>query len=121
MRYYQSFTSKVIILVLTFLLPVFLYAKNTPPKVDAGVLIRVIYPATKTATLLGSGSDAEGPVTFQWKQIGGNSVTKIANPASATTLVSNLKPGLYTFVLSATDIDGVIRRDTTNVTVLEKL
>ena len=121
MRYYQSFTSKVIILVLTFLLPVFLYAKNTPPKVDAGVLIRVIYPATKNATLIGSGSDAEGPVTFQWMQLGGNSVAKIAKPTNATTLVSNLKPGLYTFVLSATDIDGVIRRDTTNVTVLEKL
>ena len=121
MRYYQSFTSKLIIPVLTFLLPVFLFAKNTPPKVDAGVLIRVIYPATKTATLLGSGSDAEGPVTFQWKQVGGNSVAKIADPTKATTVVSNLKPGLYTFVLTGTDIDGVIRRDTTNVTVLEKL
>src|SRR4051794_6061281 len=121
MRYFQSFTSKVIIQTLTFLLPVFIFAQNKPPQVDAGAIRRVIYPATTSATLLGSGSDAEGPVTFQWKQVGGNSVAKIVRPKNDTTKVNNLKPGLYTFVLSGTDKNGVTRSDTTHITVLEKL
>jgi poly(3-hydroxybutyrate) depolymerase len=94
---------------------------TTIPKVDAGSLSRVVYPTSTSAILSGSGSDSIGAVTFNWTQIGGNSPATITQPASAVTTVSNLKPGLYTFVLTVTNKGNISRADTTQISVLEKL
>jgi len=120
LRYFQSFTAKVFIKAIFILLPVFALA-NRPPKVEAGPAIRVVYPSTASATLLGSGSDFNGPVTFQWKQLSGNTRSRIAQPTSAITTVTNLRPGLYTYSLTVTDTDGLSRSDTTTISVLQKM
>ncbi|TKK68471.1 hypothetical protein FC093_10080 [Ilyomonas limi] len=93
---------------------------NTPPKADAGPIRRLVSP-TSSATLSGSGSDKEGSVTFKWTQIRGNSTAKIAYPTRPTTDVSGLKPGVYIFLLTVTDKNGTSRKDSTSVTVLQKM
>jgi polyhydroxybutyrate depolymerase len=112
---------KVFIKIILLLLPVFAFATNTPPEVDAGPAERVVYPSFTSTTLSGSGSDKEGPVTFRWKQVAGNSEAVIEHPTKATTDVSKLRPGLYTFVLKATDNSDISRTDTTTVSVLKKM
>ncbi len=96
-------------------------ATNSAPQVDAGALKRIIYPAATSTTLSGSGSDADGAVTYRWTQTGGNSTAAIAEPTRARTNVSNLKPGLYTFTLTVTDNSGTSRSDNVFVTVLETM
>jgi poly(3-hydroxybutyrate) depolymerase len=112
---------RVFIKLIPLLLPVFASAANTPPKVDAGPAERVVYPSSTSTTLHGSASDKEGPVTIQWKQVTGNSEAVIEHPTKAITDVSNLSPGLYTFVLKVTDNSGTSRTDTTTVSVLKKM
>jgi len=94
---------------------------NTQLQVDAGPVRRVVYSSSTSATLLGSGSDSGGLVTFKWTQTGGNSTATIAKPTRDTTNVSGLKPGIYTFTLTVTDQSGTSRSDTTSVTVLKKM
>jgi len=103
------------------LFPLLASAANTPPTVDAGPALRVVFPTSVSTTLLGTGTDKEGPVTFKWTQLRGNSTAAIAQPTSAVTLISKLKPGLYTFLLTATDNSGVSTTDTTTVSVLKKI
>lgn len=114
-----SFIVKVFIRAILILLPSFVLA-NKPPRVDAGPVRRMVYP-TDTALLCGKGSDVDGPVTFKWTQIRGNSIAKFSDPTNDTTVVSNLKPGSYTFILTVTDNNGVSRTDSTNVSVLQKM
>jgi predicted esterase len=102
-------------------LPILAAAANKPPKVNAGPDKVVVYPSSTSTTLSGSGSDAEGPVTFLWKQISGVSTATIAKPTAAATKVSALKPGIYKFRLTVTDNSGVSRSDTVNVSVFQKL
>lgn len=102
---------------------------NTAPTVDAGPVRRVVVSATErsksvlssSATLYGRTWDNEGPVTVQWTQTCGNSVAVIEQPNSDTTNVSGLQPGIYTFVLTVTDITGTSRKDSTSVTILQKM
>ena len=94
---------------------------NTPPIVNAGPMRVVVYPSSTSTTLSGRASDADGGITFRWKQTSGTSDANIAQPTKASTTVSNLKPGLYTFVLIATDKKGATNSDTTTVTVLERV
>src|SRR6266536_2666075 len=75
---------------------------NTQPQVDAGPVRRVVYPSSTSATLLGSGSDSDGLVTFKWTQISGTSTATIAQPTKDITNVTGLKPGIYTFTLTVT-------------------
>lgn len=95
--------------------------KNASIKIDAGRTKRIVYPSSKSAILEGSGSDEDGPVTFKWKQTGGNSTATIKNPTKAVTDISNLIPGLYSFNLTVTGTDGGTRTDVAYVTVLEKV
>ena len=122
--HFQSFIMRAFIkaiFTLFILLPVLATAANKPPKVNAGSNKIVVYPSSTSTSLSGSGSDAEGAVTFLWKQISGVSTAAIAKPTAAITTVSKLKPGIYTFRLTVTDNSGVSRSDTTSVSVLQKL
>ena len=100
---------------------------NPGPSVDAGNLQRVVYSSSgrassgNTATLYGNASSTNGAVSVIWTQILGNSIAVIEKPTNDTTNVSGLVPGVYTFILTATDIKGVSRRDSTHVTVLQKM
>ena len=96
-------------------------AVTTTPLVNAGLASRVVYPDANSAVLSGSGSDSMGTVTFKWAQIGGNATATFGQPTSAVTTVSNLVPGLYTFVLTVTNRGNISRADTTTVSVFEKL
>ena len=105
---------------LFILLPV-VAAANKPPKVNAGANKVVVYPSSTSTILSGSGSDAEGEVTFLWKQISGVSTAIITHPTAAVTTVSKLHPGIYTFMLTVTDNSGISRSDTTNISVFQKM
>ena len=102
---------------------------NTAPTVEAGPVRRIVVSATarsksvlsSTATLYGRALDNEGPVTVQWTQTCGNSVAVIEQPTNDTTDVSGLQPGIYTFVLTVTDITATSRKDSTSVTILQKM
>lgn len=89
---------------------------NNPPVANAGA-DKVINLPTSSATLAGSGSDAEGPVTFAWSKRSGPSSYTFASPTSAVTTVSNLVYGVYTFRLTVRDNAGVSRFDDIKVTV----
>jgi dienelactone hydrolase len=71
-----------------------------------------------TVTLTGTVS-AGGPAiaTIQWAKVDGVGGA-ITNPGSATTTVTNLKPGIYTFQLRVTDVNGLVTVDNVKVTVL---
>lgn len=118
---FSLFMFRLLLIFMAGWLPFAASAANKPPKVNAGKDKIVVYPSSTSTTLSGSGSDAEGPVTFKWTQIGGNSTATIVSPTQPTTVISKLKPGLYTFVLTVTDNSGVSRKDTTTASVLEKL
>ena len=94
---------------------------NIPPKVNAGDAKRVVYPSATSVTLKGNGSGAGGSVTFQWQQTSGRTSAVFSDPTKATTTVSNLKPGIYTFTLTATSMKGVSSTATTTVSVLQKM
>lgn len=93
-------------------------AANTPPTGTAGLDQAITLP-TNTATLTGSGSDAEGPVTFQWTQIGTTpSAATIVSSTQAKTVVNNLGvSGTYQFQLKITDNSGAFITDNVNVVV----
>lgn len=117
----NSFALKLLVVTIIGILPFLASAANKPPKVNAGLDKVVVYPSSTSATLSGSGSDAEGSVTFLWKQTSGVSTAKIASPTAAVTKISNLIPGIYTFSLTVKDNSGVSRSDIVNVSVFQKL
>ena len=102
-------------------------ASKRASDVDAGPVRRVVYDpsapsaASISAVLYGRTMGNKEAVTVQWTQTSGNSIATIAQPTSDTTSVSGLVPGLYTFVLTATDANGVTSSDSTYVTVLQKM
>src|SRR5690606_32603349 len=78
---------------------------NQAPIVTLGSDFQVTLPAT-SAPLEGSVSDPDGiVVSTQWTMHGGMPGV-IAEPNALNTIVTELEPGLYTFVLSATDNHG---------------
>ena len=92
-------------------------APNVPPVANAG-LDQVITLPANTVTLNGSGTDADGIIIFyQWSKISGPSTYTISSPNSAQTTLRNLVQGSYQFVLSVTDDQGAVNRDTVNVIV----
>ncbi len=91
---------------------------NTPPVVDAGADQTITLP-TRSTSLVGRATDAEqGVLVYLWRQVFGSHNVDIVSPSSATTVVSNLTAGTYTFSLSVTDIAGATTTDTVNITVL---
>jgi hypothetical protein len=85
---------------------------------NAGADIYLTLPVNST-TLNGSASaDPAGTVkAYEWTKIGGPAQYTIANPRSATTALTNLAGGAYTFRLVVWDNGWVPRSDTMNVIV----
>ncbi|TAH04593.1 MAG: T9SS C-terminal target domain-containing protein [Sphingobacteriales bacterium] len=91
---------------------------NQPPVANAGTDITITLPTSST-TLNGSGStDADGTInTYAWTKIAGPATYTIANASTASTGLSNLVQGTYSFRLVVTDNSGATDDDTVNVVV----
>lgn len=90
---------------------------NTAPLADAG--LNLVVPEQTLVTLSGSGSDAEGPVTFKWTQISGPAVT-INNSAQAVANFMAPEVSVTTllrFQLAVRDQAGAVTTDTVTITV----
>lgn len=89
---------------------------NQMPVANAGSDTSLTLP-TNSVVLQGSGSDAEGPVTYAWTQlVGPNTATGLPS-AAAMPVVSNLVAGTYQFRLTVTDSANVTKTDDVVVTV----
>ncbi|HXB33669.1 MAG TPA: hypothetical protein VNV35_09615 [Puia sp.] len=87
------------------------------PSANAGSDQSITLPVDSTQ-LLGSGTEANGTiVSYKWVQLSGPSVSTIASSGSATTEVTALVQGVYTFQLTVTDNSGVTATDQVTVTV----
>ena len=91
---------------------------NQPPVANAGADISITLP-TNSTTLNGSAStDPDGTIsTYAWTKISGPATYSIANAAVATTGLTNLVQGVYSFRLLVTDNGGATASDTVVVTV----
>jgi predicted esterase len=91
---------------------------NAPPVANAGADISFNLP-TNSTTLNGSGSyDPNGSIAgYSWTKISGPNQFIIANPSSASTTLSNLAQGTYSFKLVVTDNAGATDEDFVTVTV----
>jgi hypothetical protein len=92
-------------------------AANQPPAANAGNNITLTLP-TNSTTLTGSGTDADGTIaSYAWIRVSGPTTFTLANANAATTGLSNLVLGVYTFRLTVTDNSGATGTDDITVTV----
>jgi 5-hydroxyisourate hydrolase-like protein (transthyretin family) len=90
---------------------------NQGPTVNAGTAQTITLP-TSSVTLGGSASDVDGWISsLAWSQVSGPSQALISSPSSASTLVSSLVQGTYSFKLTATDNSNATASATVSVTV----
>jgi ribosomal protein L14 len=91
---------------------------NQAPSANAGGNITITLPTSNT-TLDGSASnDPDGNIsTYAWSKTSGPASYSIANAGAATTAVSNLAQGVYTFTLQVTDNAGAMAFSAVTVTV----
>ena len=88
-----------------------------PPSANAGSDQTITLP-TNSVTLSGSGSETNGTITgYAWTQVSGPSTATFGSASSASTAVSALVKGVYTFKLTVTDNSGVTASDNVTVTV----
>ncbi len=93
---------------------------NRPPVAQAGADIRLTLPNNST-TLDGSASndpDGNNNLTYEWSKTGGPAQFTIGNPNAATTDLTDLEEGEYTFVLTVTDNFNISDKDTVKVMVV---
>src|SRR5215203_1113296 len=89
---------------------------NQSPTANAGTAQTITLPAS-SVTLTGSGSDPDGSIaSYAWSKIAGGTAT-INSPSSASTTVTGLVQGSYTFRLTVTDDQGATGTSDVNVTV----
>ncbi|WP_276502641.1 PKD domain-containing protein, partial [Terrimonas pollutisoli] len=91
---------------------------NQAPVANAGNNITITLP-TSTATLNGTGSsDADGTIaSYQWTQVSGPNTAGITANNQASTNVTGLIEGVYSFQLSIRDNDGGVSSDLVTITV----
>lgn len=78
---------------------------NQPPTCNAGADQTITLP-TNSVTLTATAADPDGdPLTYAWTKTAGGAAT-IATPAAASTQVTGLVAGTYTFTLAVTDGRG---------------
>mgnify|MGYP003693602237 CR=1 FL=1 len=90
---------------------------NQPPTANAGSDITLTLP-TNFATLVGGGTDPDGTIaSYAWTRTGGTGTYTFSNANAASTDVTNLQAGVYTFRLTVTDNSGATATDNVIVTV----
>ena len=90
---------------------------NQIPQANAGADQAITLP-TNSVTLSGSGTDVDGTITaYSWTKVAGPDGYTIATPNAATTMVTSLVAGSYTFRLTVTDNKGASATDDVNVVV----
>lgn len=78
----------------------------------------VMLPAD-SVLLSGGGTDLDGTIVkYSWNKISGPSSFVIVNSNAAVTKVINMVLGVYVFELIVTDNDGLSRKDTITVYVI---
>ncbi len=93
-------------------------AANQNPVAKAGTDITITQPASSTTLNGSSSSDPDGSIsTYAWTKISGPTQYSLANNSAATTALSNLVVGTYSFRLRVTDNAGATASDTILVTV----
>ena len=91
---------------------------NTPPTANAGNNQSIQAPAS-SVTLNGTGSDSDGTISsYAWTQVSGPTNATIQSPNSASTVVSALSTGIYTFRLTVTDNNGATGSSNVIITVI---
>lgn len=89
---------------------------NISPVVNAGANQTITLPLN-TVTLTGTTTDADGTIASRlWTKLSGGSAT-ITTPTTASTTITGLQEGSYTFRLSATDNSGATTTDDIIITV----
>ncbi|HEY6348292.1 MAG TPA: RHS repeat-associated core domain-containing protein [Candidatus Angelobacter sp.] len=73
-----------------------------PPVVSAGPNQTITLP-TNTATLNGSATSSNGPITFAWSEVSGPAAITFSSPNSAVTQATFPVAGTYVLQLSAND------------------
>jgi len=93
-------------------------ATNITPIANAGADQNILLPAT-TATLNGSASvDPDGTiVTYAWTKLSGPTGGTITSPSSATTGITSLVQGVYTYRLTVTDDSSATATDDVVISV----
>lgn len=90
---------------------------NNAPTADAGVNQTITLP-TNTATLTGTGTDSDGTIaSYAWTKAAGPGSGSITSPSAASTGLTALVAGTYTFQLVVTDNLGATGTDTMTLTV----
>ncbi|WP_276167737.1 PKD domain-containing protein [Zobellia alginiliquefaciens] len=92
---------------------------NVAPVADAGPDQAITLPAS-SVTLNGSGSNDTAPGTiasYAWAQVSGPTTATIAAPGSASTSVTGLTEGSYTFRLTVTDDGTPSLSDTDDIVI----
>lgn len=92
-------------------------AANVAPTANAGADKTITLP-TSSVSLTGSGTDTDGSIaSYAWTQVSGPSTATISGASSATTTMSALVQGSYTFRLTVKDNAGASASDDVIVTV----
>ncbi len=94
-------------------------AAKQAPVADAGTNQLITLPVN-SVTLSGSGTDADGTiVSYSWTKVSGPAAEVLVSPNASSTEANTLALGVYKFVLTVIDNDGLASTDTTTVTVAE--
>jgi len=92
-------------------------AANQPPTAMAGNNIVITLPVDFTQ-LDGVGTDPDGTIVgYAWTRVSGPTSYTLGTPNAATTSLTNLVQGVYTFRLTVTDDGGATATDDVTVTV----